>query len=76
MGGVDADAAREPRLSSPRLLSHAGNVGGEEVDAVAVEVDAGAVIRGRVVVVGGTRVGAAGEDLCVAKGGHRHRVRS
>src|SRR3954452_15023231 len=44
-------------------VSHAGDVGGEEVDAVAVEVAAGAVV-----VFGGTRVGVPGEDLGVAKG--------
>jgi hypothetical protein len=35
--------------------------GGEEVDAVSVEVAAGAVI-----VLGGSRVGVAGKDLRVA----------
>ena len=41
---------------------HAGDVGGEEVDAVAVEVAAGAVV-----VLGGSWVGMAGEDLRVAE---------
>jgi hypothetical protein len=42
--------------------SDAGDVGGEEVDAVAVEVAAGAVV-----VFGGAGVGVAGEDLRVAE---------
>jgi hypothetical protein len=42
--------------------SDAGDVGGEEVDAVAVEVAAGSVV-----VLGGPRVGVTGEDLCVAE---------
>jgi hypothetical protein len=42
--------------------SHAGDVGGEEVDAVAVEVAAGAVV-----VLGGAGVGVAGEYLRVAQ---------
>ena len=41
----------------------AGDVGGEEVDAVAVEISAGAVV-----VLGGAGVGVAGEDLGVAQG--------
>ena len=41
--------------------SDAGDVGGEEVDAVSVEVAAGAVV-----VLGGSRVGVSGEDLGVA----------
>ncbi len=40
----------------------AGDVGGEEVDAVAVEVAAGAVV-----VLGGAGVGVSGEDLGVAE---------
>jgi hypothetical protein len=57
----------------------AGDVGGEEVDAVAVEVAACSVV-----VLGGAGVGVAGEDLCVAEvdagvegvgdGGVRQRV--
>ncbi|MCU1634840.1 MAG: hypothetical protein JWQ68_79, partial [Cryobacterium sp.] len=42
--------------------SDAGDVGGEEVDAVPVEVAAGSVV-----VLGGAGVGVAGEDLCVAE---------
>jgi hypothetical protein len=42
--------------------SDAGDVGGEEVHAVAVEVAAGAVV-----VLGGAGVGVAGQDLGVAK---------
>jgi hypothetical protein len=38
--------------------SGARYVGGEEVDAVAVEVAAGAVV-----VLGGARIGVAGQDL-------------
>jgi hypothetical protein len=45
----------------PRAL-HAGDVGGEEVDAVAVEVASGAVV-----VLGGPRVGVPSEDLRVAE---------
>jgi len=45
-----------------RRLLHAGDVGGEEVDAVPVEVASGAVV-----VLGGSRVGMAGEDLDVAQ---------
>jgi len=41
---------------------HPGDVGGEEVDAVAVEVAAGAVV-----VLGGAGVGVPGEDLGVAE---------
>src|SRR5918994_1128048 len=40
----------------------AGDVGGEEVDSVAVEVAAGAVV-----VLGGSWVGVTGEDLGVAE---------
>ena len=43
--------------------SDAGDVGGEEVDAVSVEVAAGTVV-----VLCGSWVGVAGEDLCVAQG--------
>jgi hypothetical protein len=46
-----------------RGLLHAGDVGGEEVDAVSVEVAAGAVV-----VLGGAGVGVAGEDLGVSEG--------
>jgi hypothetical protein len=42
--------------------SDAGDVGGEKVDAVAVEVAAGAVV-----VLGGAGVGVPGEDLGVAE---------
>ena len=45
----------------PGLVSDAGDVGGEEVHAVAVEVPAGAVV-----VLGGAGVGVAGQDLGVA----------
>ena len=41
----------------------AGDVGGEEVDALAVEV-----VAGSVVVLGVSRVGVAGQDLGVAEG--------
>ena len=53
LGGVDV-------LPSSRL--DAGDVGGEEVDSVAVEVASGAVV-----VLGGPGVGMAGEDLGVAE---------
>lgn len=43
------------------LRSDAGDVGGEEVHAVAVEVAAGAVV-----VLGGSGVGMPGEDLGIA----------
>jgi len=43
------------------LTSDACHVSGEEVHAVSVEVAAGAVV-----VLGGSRVGVAGEDLRVA----------
>jgi hypothetical protein len=49
-------------LTRLRSLLHASNVGGEEVDAVAVEVAPGAVV-----VLGGAWVGVAGEDLRVTK---------
>ena len=42
-------------------MSDAGDVGGEEVDAVAVEVAAGSVV-----VLGGAGVGVPGEDLRVS----------
>jgi hypothetical protein len=42
--------------------SDSGDVGGEEVDAVPVEIAARAVV-----VLGGARVGMAGQDLCIAK---------
>jgi hypothetical protein len=42
------------------LSSDPGDVGGEKVDAVAVEVAAGPVL-----VLGGAGVGVSGEDLCV-----------
>jgi len=53
VGGIDA--VRPVR-------SDAGDVGGQEVDAVAVEVAACAVV-----VLGGRRVGVPGEDLGVAQ---------
>lgn len=40
----------------------AGDVGGEEVDAVAVQVSAGAFV-----VLGGSPVGVSGEDLGIAQ---------
>jgi len=39
-----------------------GDVGGEEVDAIPIEIAAGAVV-----VLGGARVGMAGQDLCIAE---------
>jgi hypothetical protein len=45
-----------------RLLD-AGDVGGEEVNPVTVEVASGSVV-----VLGGPGVGVSGEDLGVAKG--------
>jgi len=45
-----------------RCWSDAGDVGGEEVHAVAVEVAAGAVVP-----LGGAGVGVAGQDLGVAQ---------
>lgn len=52
-GGVETDIG-------PVERSDAGDVGGEEVDAVAIEVASGAVV-----VLGGTWVGVAGQDLGV-----------
>jgi hypothetical protein len=53
VGGIDA--------ASPRSFwLHAGDVGGQEVDAVAVEVAAGTVA-----VLGGSRIGMSHEDLGV-----------
>jgi hypothetical protein len=52
----------EPWAGSRFEVSDAGDVGGEEVGAVSVEV------AGAVVVLGGSGVGAAGEDLCVVEG--------
>jgi hypothetical protein len=49
-------------LRYPPPWSDAGDVGGEEVGSVAVEVAAGAVV-----VLGGSRVGVTGEDLRVAQ---------
>ena len=56
--------AREAARVAPAGLarSDAGDVGGEEVDAVAVEVAAGAVV-----VLGRARVGVSGQDLRVAQ---------
>ena len=48
-------------LARGTAASDAGDVGGEEVDAMSVEVAAGAVV-----VLGGSRVCVAGEDLRVA----------
>lgn len=56
VGGADA----RRRVETDRL--DAGNVGGEEVDAVSVEVAAGAVVM-----FGGPGVGVAGEDLGVSE---------
>ena len=52
------------RLSGRKRLNplDAGDVGGEEVDAVAVDVASGAVV-----VLGGPRVSVPGEDLGVAE---------
>ena len=51
------------RRSVPRSVRlDAGDVGGEEVDAVAVEVAAGAVV-----VLGGSRIGMSSEDLRVTQ---------
>jgi hypothetical protein len=44
------------------MWSHPGDLGGEEVHGVPVEVAAGAVV-----VLGGARVGVPGEDLGVAQ---------
>jgi len=61
------DASLLTRVVAPlvrrRRLLHAGDVGGEEVDAVSVEVASGAVV-----VLGGLGVGVAGEDLGVSEG--------
>ena len=46
--------------SQPRSLLDPGDVGGEEVDSVAVEVPAGSVV-----VFGGSGVGMPGQDLGV-----------
>ena len=46
----------EPAPGQPHLVSHAGDVGGEEVHAVAVEVAAGAVV-----VLGGAGVGVSSQ---------------
>ena len=59
LGGKDAALAL---VGTFWRLLHAGDVGGEEVDAVAVEVATCAVV-----VLGGTRVGVPGEDLGVAE---------
>ena len=58
LGGIAA--------AGPRGGSDAGDVGGEEVDAVSVEVASGAVV-----VLGGSGVGVAGQDLGVAQGDAR-----
>jgi hypothetical protein len=42
--------------------SHAGDVGGEELDAMAVQVASGSVV-----VLGGAGVGVPGQDLSVSK---------
>ncbi len=54
MGGEDAVWSRRRTFIELR----AGDVGGEEVDPLAVEVAAGAVV-----VLGGAWVGVSGEDL-------------
>ena len=61
-----AHSGRRGHWCGWRGWSDAGDVGGEELDAVSVEVAAGAVV-----VLGGSGVGVAGEDLGVAQ-----RVRS
>ena len=62
VGNSETPAVRQSgRLDSPALRSEASDVGGEEVDGMAVEVAAGAVV-----VLGGAGVGVAGEDLGVA----------
>jgi glyoxylase-like metal-dependent hydrolase (beta-lactamase superfamily II) len=50
------------KLADGGSSSHVGDVGGKEVDSVAVRVAAGAVV-----VLGGARVGVAGQDLGVAQ---------
>lgn len=49
-------------VDSSQVASHAGDVGGEEVDAVPVEVAASAVVP-----LGGSWVSMAGQDPCVPK---------
>src|SRR5262245_17809236 len=56
LGGTDASTPRSKVRA--RQPSDAGDVGGEEVDAVTVEVAAGAVVM-----FGGPGVGVAGQDL-------------
>jgi len=61
VGEVDASLVGSWSYGCRRPLD-AGDVGGEEVDAVAVEVAAGAVV-----VLGGAGVGVPGEDLGVTE---------
>ena len=56
VGGVDVPVGEWDR-------SDAGDVGGEEVDAVSVKIAASSVV-----VLGCTGVGVAGEDLRITKG--------
>ena len=58
-----AEAMPERLASLGRIGLHPGDVGGQEVDAVAVEVAAGAVV-----VLGSARVGVPGQDLRVPEG--------
>src|SRR6478672_8000391 len=70
--GAPTESGRRSAPTGPRPIwaagvalleaSDAGDVGGEEVNAVAVEVAAGAVV-----VLGGSRVGVPGENLRVAQ---------
>ena len=70
-GRVAPEGATPDRLASlGRIVLDPGDVGGEEVDAVTVEVAAGAVV-----VLGGAGVGVAGEHLRVAQRHARRRGR-
>ena len=60
---LGAKDAGSPTAAAARSRSHSGDVGGEEVDAVAVEVAAGAIV-----VLCGAWVGVSGEDLRVTQG--------
>jgi hypothetical protein len=62
LGALDAPGEPCRGARAPVVLD-AGDVGGEEVDAVSVEVASGAVV-----VLGGAGVGVPGEDLGVAQG--------
>jgi hypothetical protein len=57
----DARVGRAYWLSRPAFLD-VGDVGGEKVDAVSVEVAAGAVVM-----LGGPRIGMTGEDLRITQ---------